>query len=353
VTQRSPVVGRPWTVDELLLAAVGGAAPLPSPAVGSGSREQAPVAAPAGRPSAPSARPTALTLNPRVMGVWPPIPPLGGAPRVSDHLLRQASRSSACKVHQYDSARPARLPRIWPNPRGSLARATAVARKNWRSPSRGLRPPPLARALGGRLRRRDGGSFCSNSARRCRSALLQPLRPSLGGGILGADGGLSVVSSSRAFVLLGVLSSCFLGCAHVHAPSMQVVNKIDEVQLRGRVIDEQGAALSGATLRLRGPALAVPLITTTDSSGQFAFKGVPEGREFDLVAEAIGFLSQIWGDIRLEPNQTVIVDLKMLPGSTGHAWLTEGPPAIDPREAGGGMTAEPDPVSGEPRIHLR
>jgi len=48
--------------------------------------------------------------------------------------------------------------------------------------------------------------------------------------------------------------------------------------IAGKVIDQTGGVLPGATVTLTGPAMQGPQTATTDGTGTFRFRNVPRGQ---------------------------------------------------------------------------
>jgi hypothetical protein len=96
--------------------------------------------------------------------------------------------------------------------------------------------------------------------------------------------GDKIVKAATQIPLLCLLcaGSGFVGTslAQLRAP--------DPLNLTGRVLDPQGAAVPGAKLSLGNPAGSVGRRTTSDSHGSFTFQAVDPG-DYILTAEASGF----------------------------------------------------------------
>lgn len=75
----------------------------------------------------------------------------------------------------------------------------------------------------------------------------------------------------------------------------------------GQVTDDRGAILSGASVRLSGPA--VRRSVTTNSAGRFTFERVPLG-SFVVSASAPGFKSAK-RTVQVDKETTVKVDLRL------------------------------------------
>jgi hypothetical protein len=59
-------------------------------------------------------------------------------------------------------------------------------------------------------------------------------------------------------------------------------------EITGRVVDENGLAVPGASLTLSGPGLAAPLAATGDESGRFIILSIPPAT-YSLRVEQVGY----------------------------------------------------------------
>jgi len=71
--------------------------------------------------------------------------------------------------------------------------------------------------------------------------------------------------------------------------------------LYGRVVDEKGAALPGATITLRHPEEGWKFVAVTNAQGQFRFRDLPSG-VYDVVAELEGFDFKSADGLKLGPE---------------------------------------------------
>lgn len=78
----------------------------------------------------------------------------------------------------------------------------------------------------------------------------------------------------------------------------------------GSVLDEQKAALPGATVTIRNLESGQPRTTTTDARGTFQIVGVPPGR-YELAAELAGFGRLVRSDLSLTVAQEVTLTLTL------------------------------------------
>ena len=116
------------------------------------------------------------------------------------------------------------------------------------------------------------------------------------------------MSSKRARTVL-ILVACALLVAAVPMFG-QAVNGT----LLGTLSDSSGAVVPGAQVTAAEVATGVVRTTQTNSSGNFVFADMPPG-SYAVAAEAHGFKKVSRGEVRLDVNSTVRVDLTMQPGA--------------------------------------
>jgi hypothetical protein len=105
-----------------------------------------------------------------------------------------------------------------------------------------------------------------------------------------------------------------------------------DVNVSGRVLDENGSAVAGAYLEFRTAARAQPLPITSDSQGRFQLK-LPAPGEYSIHAERLGFfvLEQIPVIVREGTNE-ITVTLNHLRDFVESIDVVYSPPAIDPTQ---------------------
>jgi hypothetical protein len=96
----------------------------------------------------------------------------------------------------------------------------------------------------------------------------------------------------------------------------------------GKVLDDQGNALPGATVTLTGTQ--APLIQVTNSQGTFAFRGLPAGT-FTVKAELEGFLPFQVRDLRLATGQSAQPELRLATNEEDVITVTAESPLLDER----------------------
>ena len=81
-------------------------------------------------------------------------------------------------------------------------------------------------------------------------------------------------------------------------------------ELRGRVLDSQGAVMPGVTVVARDADSGLFRETVSNADGTFFFSGIRPGR-YEVTAELQGFKKLTRPDVRVEVGKTVSVDLRL------------------------------------------
>ena len=81
-------------------------------------------------------------------------------------------------------------------------------------------------------------------------------------------------------------------------------------ELRGRVVDPQGAVMPGVTIIARDSDSGLFRETVTNAEGTFLFSGIRPGR-YEVTAELAGFKKLTQPDVRVEVGKTAAVDLTL------------------------------------------
>ncbi|MGZ5475935.1 MAG: TonB-dependent receptor [Thermoanaerobaculia bacterium] len=113
-------------------------------------------------------------------------------------------------------------------------------------------------------------------------------------------------------------------------------------EIRGRILDPQGAALPGVTVMIKNEDTGMYRQTVSDKDGVYFISGVTPGT-FELTAELTGFNTFKRQHQRLEIGKTANIDAKMSLGSvTEQLTVTAAAPMIDitSKEVGGNITAK-------------
>jgi hypothetical protein len=108
-------------------------------------------------------------------------------------------------------------------------------------------------------------------------------------------------------------------------------------ELRGRVTDEQGAALPGVAIVIKHQESGVYRQASTTADGSYYLAGVLPGT-YELSAELTGFKRVSRRDVRLEVGKTVTIDLNLqVGGMTEELTVTAESPIVDitSKEVGG------------------
>src|SRR3954466_5294951 len=113
-------------------------------------------------------------------------------------------------------------------------------------------------------------------------------------------------------------------------------------ELRGRVIDPQGAVLPGVTVVVRNQETGMVRDTVSGQDGTFIASGLVPG-PYQLSAELQGFKKFERKDLRLEVGKTSSIDVSMSVGTIEETvTVTSESPLVDvtSKEIGGNITSE-------------
>src|SRR5262245_37892297 len=117
-----------------------------------------------------------------------------------------------------------------------------------------------------------------------------------------------------------VVLVCLLGSVMAPEISAQSGNG----SLRGKVLDEQGAAMPGATVTATSPQALTPVVAVTDGSGEYRLANLPPGT-YTLKVELTGFSIIIREGILLRAAANFQVDeLTMKLGSLEESITVSG-----------------------------
>ncbi len=99
--------------------------------------------------------------------------------------------------------------------------------------------------------------------------------------------------------------------------------------ISGKIEDETGAAVSGATVTVREMQTDAKRVANTDSAGHYHFLSLPVGL-YELSAEKSGFQSQEWSGIRLNVGQDIVENLRFaVSGTTQEITVSEINPVVN------------------------
>ncbi len=105
----------------------------------------------------------------------------------------------------------------------------------------------------------------------------------------------------------------FLVVVTVLALGLTAVAQIQNGQLTGTVLDQQGAAISGATVKVSNPATNLSVTATTTDTGLFMVKELPAGN-YKIVVEKQGFKTASQAAFTVNAGVTHRVDFKLTVG---------------------------------------
>jgi len=112
-------------------------------------------------------------------------------------------------------------------------------------------------------------------------------------------------------------------------------------EVRGRVLDQQGAVLPGVTIVARNQDTGMFRQTVSGGDGTYLVTGIPPGT-YELTAELQGFSRFLRPDLVLEIGKTATIDITLAIGSlTEEVTVTAEAPIVDTtsKEVGGNITS--------------
>ncbi len=105
----------------------------------------------------------------------------------------------------------------------------------------------------------------------------------------------------------------FLVVVAVLALSLTAVAQIQSGQITGTVLDQQGAAISGATVKVSNPATSLSVTATTTDTGLFNVKALPAGN-YKIVVEKQGFKTASQASFTVNAGVIHRIDFKLTVG---------------------------------------
>jgi hypothetical protein len=113
-------------------------------------------------------------------------------------------------------------------------------------------------------------------------------------------------------------------------------------EIRGRVTDQSGAALAGATVVVRNQASGVYRQGVATADGTYFLTGVTPG-VYEITVEVAGFKKHARKDVRLEVGKTASVDVQLeMGGLSEELTVSAEAPIVDvtSKEVGGNITSQ-------------
>ena len=110
-----------------------------------------------------------------------------------------------------------------------------------------------------------------------------------------------------------VFNARFLVVVAVLALSLTAVAQIQYGQITGTVLDQQGAAISGATVKASNPGTSVTVTATTTDTGLFVVKELPPGN-YEITVEKQGFKTASQASFTVNAGVIHRVDFKLTVG---------------------------------------
>jgi Carboxypeptidase regulatory-like domain/TonB dependent receptor-like, beta-barrel len=113
-------------------------------------------------------------------------------------------------------------------------------------------------------------------------------------------------------------------------------------EIRGRVLDAQGAILPGVTVTIRNQDTGMFRETVSNADGTYFVSGIVPG-QYEIAAELQGFKKYSRRDVRLEIGKTATLDVELTVGSLEEViTVTAESPIVDvtSKEVGGNITGK-------------
>lgn len=150
----------------------------------------------------------------------------------------------------------------------------------------------------------------------------------------------AAILSMRAILALALLLGSLVLVCRTEA---QITSTI-----QGTVMDKQGAAIGGATLKLSGDTVATTRETTADSNGAYQFAAVPAGT-YKLEVTRAGFATRIFSDIEVTLNRTLAFNVTLEVGQvTETVNVSAALPLLETNASSSGSTILPQDINNMP-----
>jgi hypothetical protein len=118
--------------------------------------------------------------------------------------------------------------------------------------------------------------------------------------------------------------------------------------IEGRVLDTNGAGISGASITVRGDDTGLVRVAATNGGGRFSVPVLPVGR-YTVKTEANGFGAAERDGVTLRVGETVTVDFTLQPASVSERLvITPDPEGLNTEEGATGSTISPRTVADLP-----
>ncbi|MCX2481397.1 carboxypeptidase regulatory-like domain-containing protein [Pedobacter sp. MC2016-15] len=89
-----------------------------------------------------------------------------------------------------------------------------------------------------------------------------------------------------------------------------------DASVTGKVTDEKGAAVPGASVVLRNESNGFRAVTTTNKDGLYNLIQLPLGRPYTITVTFIGFPKQVKGDLSLNQGDNIVANFRLTEGNT-------------------------------------
>lgn len=132
-------------------------------------------------------------------------------------------------------------------------------------------------------------------------------------------------------------------------PARWAMAQITTGSVTGTVTDNTGAVIPGASLTLTNQSTGTSSMTTSGASGTYAFMAVKPG-PYTLHVSKTGFSTQISQGIQVNIQQTVSINIKLLPGTITQTVkvMAGGMPLLQSQDASVGQTIDEHYVNNLP-----
>ena len=122
-------------------------------------------------------------------------------------------------------------------------------------------------------------------------------------------------------------------------------------KIKGRVLDQNKAAVPGATVQVTDASRNVTLTLTTNNDGLFEAPYLLPG-SYQVVVEAAGFKKSIQDNVQVEINQTRDLELSVEVGAAQETvTVTADAPTLNGSDANLGQTVDRKRVDELPSVH--